>query len=250
MTSEAALRVGAGLVTLGIPESLNAIMEMKLTEVMTLPLPETDYSSLAYDAYDGIMEFVDGVDVVALGPGLSRNDVTMSLAQELCRKIRIPKVIDADGLNALAGKRKLLKELGPQTILTPHPGEMVRLMGCSISDIQSDRIGVAQEFAKENGVVLVLKGSPTVTADPQGAVYLNSTGNPGLASGGTGDVLTGAIAGLLAQGLSVMDAAILGVYLHGLAGDLAAALQGEAGMLAGDVLQHLPAAIKQLGEKR
>ena len=246
MTSEAALRTGAGLVTLGIPCSLNAIMEVKLTEVMTLPLPETEHLSLGIDAYDEIMDSLDGVNVVALGPGLSRNPVTAALIQSLCREIHIPKVIDADGLNALAEDRSTLKDLGSRAVLTPHPGEMARLMGCSISDVQSDRIGVAQKFASENGVVLVLKGAPTVTADTQGIAYINGTGNPGLASGGTGDVLTGAIAGLLAQGLDVKSAAILGVYIHGLAGDLAAITRGEAGMLAGDVLQHLPAAIQQL----
>lgn len=248
LTSEAALRTGAGLVTLGIPYSLNAIMEVKLTEVMTRPLPETESLSLASVARDEIMELVGGLDAVALGPGLSRDPETVSLIQELCRGIHIPKVIDADGLNALAEDRDILKDLGSQAILTPHPGEMSRLMGCSISDIQSDRIGVAQRFAEENGVVLVLKGAPTVAADPQGMVYINSTGNSGLASGGTGDVLTGAIAGFLAQGLDAIDAAILGVYVHGLAGDLAAIAQGEAGMLAGDVLRHLPVAIQRLNE--
>jgi len=246
MTSEAALRVGAGLVTLGIPESLNAVMEVKLTEVMTRPLPETDFQSLASDAWDTIMALLDGIDVVALGPGLSTVPETVALVQSLCGEIHVPKVIDADGLNALAADKDSLRGLGADTILTPHPGEMARLMGCSISDVQSDRIGAAQSFAGEYGIILVLKGAPTVIADPDGTVYLNSTGNPGLASGGTGDVLTGAIAGFLAQGLSAIDAAVLGVYIHGLAGDLAAAAQGEAGMLAGDVLNNLPGAILRL----
>ena len=246
MTSEAALRVGAGLVTLGIPRSLNAIMEMKLTEVMTHPLSETESLTLASGAWDEIIELLNSADVVALGPGLSRVPETVSLVQSLCRQIRIPKVIDADGLNALAENRGIMKELGPQTILTPHPGEMARLIGCSIYDVQSDRINIARDFAKENSVILVLKGAPTVTADPQGLVYLNTTGNPGLASGGTGDVLTGAIAGFLAQGADATDAAVLGVYVHGLAGDLAAMVQGEAGLLAQDVLHHLPRAIQRL----
>ena len=246
MASESALRVGAGLVTLGIPESLNPIMEVKLTEVMTRPLAETESMSLAIASRDEIMELVDGADAVALGPGISRDPETVSLVQSLCKEIRIPKVIDADGLNALAENRAIHKELGDDTILTPHPGEMARLMGCSVADVQSDRIEIARNFARENGVILVLKGAPTVTADPEGMAYVNSTGNPGLASGGTGDVLTGAIAGFLAQGLEPRDAAILGVYLHGLAGDLVATTIGEAGMLAGDVLNHLPGAIEEL----
>ena len=249
MTSEAALRVGTGLVTLGIPESLNVVMEMKLTEVMTRPLSETESQTIASAARDEIIELLSGADVVALGPGLSREPETVSLVQNLCKEIRIPKVIDADGLNALAESKDILNELGPQTILTPHPGEMARLMGCSITDVQSNRIEVARDFAKEHCVVLVLKGAPTVTANPDGTAYLNTTGNQGLASGGTGDVLTGTIAGLIAQGVSVTDAAVLGVYLHGLAGDLAAMKQGEAGMLAGDVLHHLPKAIRQLSKK-
>ncbi len=246
MASEAALRAGAGLVTLGIPKSLNAIMEAKLTEVMTLPLPETESQTLAGDAFDGIMEALCSADVIALGPGLSRKSETVSLVQRLCREIRIPKVVDADGLNALSEDRNILRKLGSQTVLTPHPGEMARLMDCSISDVESNRIETARHFARKHSVVLVLKGAPTVTADAQGNVYVNTTGNSGMASGGTGDVLTGAIAGFIAQGMSVVDAAVLGVYVHGLAGDLAAMDQGEAGMLAGDVLHHLPPAIQQL----
>lgn len=249
MASEAALRVGAGLVTLGIPRSLNPIMAVKLTEVMTRPLPETEALTLAASTYDDILKLISDADVVAIGPGISRNPETASLVQNLCKEMQKPKVIDADGLNALSENREILKNLGPKTILTPHPGEMARLMGCPISHIQSDRIGIAQNFAKENGLVLVLKGAPTVTADPQGSVYINSTGNPGLASGGTGDVLTGAIAGFLAQELDITDAAILGVYVHGLAGDLAAMARGEAGMLAGDVSYQLPRAIQEIKDE-
>ena len=225
-------------------------MEVKLTEVMTLPLPETGSLTLASGARNEVMKSLRNADVLALGPGLSRVPETMSLIQNLCKETRVPKVVDADGLNALAADRRILTHLGPRTILTPHPGEMARLMGCSISDVQSRRVDVAQDFAKEKGVVLVLKGAPTVVADPQGMVYINSTGNSGLATGGTGDVLTGAIAGFLAQGMDSIDAAVLGVYVHGLAGDMAAAALGEVGMLARDVLGHLPKAIQQLDEMR
>jgi len=246
MTTEAALRIGAGLVTLGIPESLNQIMEIKLTEAMTKPLPETEQQTLSHQAKEEIKGFIESADVVALGPGLSRNPETVSLVQDLCKEIRIPKVIDADGLNALADNKAILEKLGQNTILTPHPGEMARLVGRSISDIQSDRIEISRNFAVENSVILVLKGAPTIIAAPDGTIYLNTTGNPGMASGGTGDVLTGAITGLIAQGLSLTDAAVLGVYIHGLAGDMAAAQKGEAGMLAGDVLENLPQAMKRL----
>ncbi|MBM3212060.1 NAD(P)H-hydrate dehydratase [Candidatus Poribacteria bacterium] len=246
LTSEAALRVGAGLVTLGIPKSLNPIMEVKLTEVMTKPLPETEYMTLATNAKEEIMKNLENADILAIGPGLSRNSETASLIQILSKEVQIPKVIDADGLNALSDNRSILKELAPKTILTPHPGEMARLLGSTILQVQSDRIGIAQSFAKENGVVLVLKGAPTVISDPQGNVFVNTTGNPGLASGGTGDVLTGAITGFLAQGLDAFDAAVLGVYVHGLAGDLAEMVYGNAGMLAQDVIHQLPKVIQKL----
>jgi hydroxyethylthiazole kinase-like uncharacterized protein yjeF len=250
MASQSALRVGAGLVTLGIPESLNSIMEVKLTEVMTMPLPETADHSIAMKSFDKIMSLISNIDVIAIGPGLSRNPETASLIRKLCREIQIPKVIDADGLNAIAEEKSILRELGAQTVLTPHPGEMARLIERPISDIQSDRINIALDFAKENEVVLVLKGVPTVIATPNGEAYLNITGNSGLASGGTGDVLTGTIAGFIAQGLSVKNAAILGVFVHGLAGDLVAEKKGNAGMIAGDVIEHLPIAIRQLAEKQ
>ncbi|MGB9597299.1 MAG: NAD(P)H-hydrate dehydratase [Candidatus Poribacteria bacterium] len=246
MASLSALRVGAGLVTLGVPESLNPIMEVKLTEVMTLPLPETSYQTLSLQSYDIIMQMVDKFDVIAIGPGLSRNRETMDLVQRLCKDIKIPKVIDADGLNALAEDKDSLKKLGEKTVLTPHPGEMARLTDKTISDVQADRIDIAVNFAKEYGVVLVLKGVPTVVADPSGEAYLNTTGNPGMASGGTGDVLTGAITGFLAQGLDEKNSAILGVYVHGLAGDLASIDKGECGLIAGDLIDFLPKAIKKI----
>ena len=249
MASQSALRVGAGLVTLGIPESLNPIMEVKLTEVMTLPLRETGEQTISVKAYDQIMPLISNMDVVAIGPGLTRNLETESLVRTLCKDINIPKVIDADGLNAIVADKDVLKELDDHTVLTPHPGEMARLIDKPISEIQSDRINIALNFAKDNNVVIVLKGVPTVVATPQGEAYLNTTGNPGMASGGTGDVLTGIIAGFIAQGLDVKKAAILGVYVHGLAGDLASIEKGEAGMIAGDLLDQLPRAICNLTKK-
>ncbi|MBD3182890.1 NAD(P)H-hydrate dehydratase [Candidatus Poribacteria bacterium] len=246
LTTNAALRIGSGLVILGIPASINDIMEIKLTEAMTLPLPETESRTLARESMEQIMEMVEKSDAVAIGPGLSRNESTVELIQELCTKINIPKVIDADGLNAISDHKSILKELGENTVLTPHPGEMARLMGCSVDNIQQDRINTARNFAVENNLVVVLKGAPTVIANSSGEVYINSTGNPGLASGGTGDVLTGIIAGYIGQGLSPENSAILGVYIHGMAGDLTAGRYDESGMLAGDLLMAIPLAVRNL----
>ncbi len=246
MTSESALRAGAGLVTLGIPKSLNPIMEVKLTEVMTLPLPENENQAFSKSSLSSIMKIVNNFDVIAIGPGMSRDPETSWLVRELCKSINKPKVIDADGLNAIAEDKSILKDIDNNTIFTPHPGEMARLIDGTVSDVVSDRINIAQKFAIDNNIILVLKGVPTIVAEPNGEIYLNTTGNPGLASGGTGDVLTGIIAGFIAQGLSLIDSAILGVYIHGLAGDMTAEELGEPGMIAGDVIKFIPLAIKYI----
>ncbi len=246
LTSQAAYRVGAGLVTVGIPKSLNPILEAKLTEVMTLPLCETNVKTLALDAGSQILEFVEKTEsILAIGPGLSRHPETVSLVHNLIRKSERPIVIDADGLNALAKSTKLLSNLPPQTVLTPHPGEMARLIGGTVSEVEGDRIGIAQQFAQGHDITLVLKGAPTVIASGSGTVWINSTGNSGMATGGMGDVLTGVIAGLMAQQSSSLNAAILGVYLHGLAADIAAESIGVHGLMAGDVLDALPNAIQE-----
>jgi NAD(P)H-hydrate epimerase len=164
--------------------------------------------------------------------------------KDLIQRITVPMVIDADGVNALAGNPGILFKAKAPVVLTPHPGEMARLVGTSPADVQRDRINIAQAFAEEYGVTLVLKGAGTVIATPQGEVFINTTGNPGMATGGTGDVLTGMIGSLLSQGYGPTQAACLAVYLHGLAGDLAAGEKGEAGMIAGDVIEKIPEAIK------
>jgi NAD(P)H-hydrate epimerase len=253
---EAALRVGAGLVTLGIPKSLNPILEVKLSEVMTLPLPETAEGSLAFAAKSQILEFVERTSsILAVGPGLSQHPETVKLIHSLIRENRNPVVIDADGLNALsqgemtvesprATVKALLSSLTAPAVLTPHPGEMARLIGSNPRELEQDRIGIAQQFAQEQEITLVLKGAPTVIAGADGEVWLNSTGNPGMATAGMGDVLTGVIAGLIAQGVSSFNAAVLGVYLHGLAGDIVAQSLGMHGLMAGDVLNAIPKAIQ------
>ena len=247
LTSEAALRAGAGLVTLGAPRSLNPVLEIKLTEVMTLPLAETPEGSLAPAAASRILEFVNRTaSILAIGPGLSQHPETVSLVHDLLREYDGPMVIDADGLNAISGSKDLLRSLPPQTVITPHPGELRRLTGESVAELERDRIGFAQQFAQEYDITLVSKGAPTIIAGGNGEVWINATGNPGMSTGGMGDVLTGVIAGLMAQETPSFEAAVLGVYLHGLAGDIAAESRGMPGLMAGDVLNALPEAISRV----
>lgn len=245
LCSLGALRAGAGLVTLAIPESLNDLMEVKLTEVMTKPFPETKARSFSLQALPALVSAIERMEALAIGPGLSQEPQTKQLVRQLLPKVTKPCVADADALNALADDPHLLKKLPGPMILTPHPGEMGRLIRLSAQDVQRDRERIATEFAKQYGMVLVLKGHRTIVADVDGALYVNETGNPGMASGGCGDVLTGMIAGLLGQRLSLFDAARLGVYLHGLAGDLAAGQGGQVGLIASDLLDTIPLAIRQ-----
>ena len=255
LASEAVLRAGAGLVTLAIPKHLNPILEGLLPEVMTLPLPETEVGSLAVSATSTILEYAEKTkSILAIGPGLSQHSETVSLVHQLIRENReqglnLRIVIDADGLNALAHVRETLSLLNNETVLTPHPGEMARLTKTPVPTLESDRIGTAQQFTSDYGVILVFKGAPTVTSDPNGNLWVNSTGNPGMATGGMGDVLTGVIAGLMAQGIPSERAAALGVYLHGLAGDIAAEVLGMHGLTASDVLKAVPQAISSLTQR-
>lgn len=246
LTSLGALYSGAGLVTTGVPESLNHIMEIKLTEVMTKPLPETKFQSLSFSGYKKIFDFSRIVDVLAVGPGLSRIDETLNLVRRVIGSINLPMVIDADAIFALKGHTSILKKRKAPTVLMPHPGEMVYLTGKPVDVIQADRIKVARDFALRFAVSLVLKGARTVVASPSGEVWINSTGNPGMASGGVGDVLTGIIASLIGQKINAFEAAKIGVYVHGLAGDLSRDKNGEIGLTASDVINELPHAFKKL----
>ena len=245
LCSLGALRSGAGLVPLGIPKSLNDVMEVKLTEVMTKPLPETKARSLSLQALPEVLDMIERMDAVAIGPGLSQHPQTKQFVRQLLPKLTKPCVLDADGLNALAEEPQVLKRLTNPIILTPHPGEMGRLTRLAPAAIGRERERIATEFAKHYNVVVVLKGHQTVVASYDGAAYINATGNPGMASGGCGDVLTGLIAGLLGQRLSLIDAARLGVYLHGAAGDVAAEQQGQVGLIASDLLDTIPLAIRR-----
>ena len=246
MASEAALRSGAGIVKLGIPESLNSVMETKLTEVMTMPFGETDEGTLALSDYDAILEQVNASTVGIIGPGLSRQYETQNLARKLIEHAQVPLLLDADALFALGEHVDLLHQSEADFILTPHAGEFARLVSQSREEIETKRIDIARTFAMEFGLTLVLKGAPTVIADAEGRVYVNSTGNPGMATAGAGDVLSGIIAGLMAQGCSPPDAACTGVYLHGLAGDHARARSGEYGLIATDLMRSFAEILKDV----
>ncbi len=241
MAAMGALRVGTGLVTVAVPSSINDILETKLLEAMTVPMPDTKARTFARSGLDRLLAFVSARTAVAIGPGLTTHPETVELVQELVKRIDRPCVLDADALNALAGKASLLTECKIPPVLTPHPGEMARLEpGATSQSINADRLGVATRFARERGVFVILKGARTVIARPDGTAAVCPTGNPGMATGGTGDVLTGMLVGLLAQGLPPWDAACAATYFHGLAGDLAAARLGQAGMTAGDLILQIP----------
>ncbi|MEO6195989.1 MAG: NAD(P)H-hydrate dehydratase [Thermoanaerobaculia bacterium] len=245
LAARAAVRAGAGLVTAAVPESILQTVELGSIESMTLPLPAGASGHLAERAADVVLEAAEGKAVLALGPGLGTEPFTVAAIRRIALECPLPLVLDADGLNAFEGKAGDLAARRAETILTPHPGELGRLLGISTAQIQEDRIAAARGAAEETGAIVVLKGHMTLIASGT-AVFVNPTGNPGMATGGTGDVLTGLIAGFLAQGLDALDAAVLAVYLHGLAGDLAAARLGEISLAAGDLIEILPAAFAAL----
>jgi NAD(P)H-hydrate epimerase len=240
LCSMAALRAGAGIVTLGVPESLHGIIATKLTCVMTHPLPETHLKTLSELGRQDILDFSQRFDVIAIGPGLSQYMETRGLVLWLLQNLERPIVLDADGINALADSPDIIDKIKKHVILTPHPGEMAHLVGAKSSqNIQSNRIEIAKSFVRgKKNLTLVLKGHKTIVMNEE-KFYINTTGNPGMATAGTGDVLTGMIAALLGQNYTPFDAAQLGVYLHGLAGDIAAQEKGETSLIATDVLENL-----------
>jgi hydroxyethylthiazole kinase-like uncharacterized protein yjeF len=249
MSCNSAMRAGAGAVVLGIPASLLPVVCKKLTEVMPNPLDETEDQSVSRKAIPEINRFVSWSDLIVLGPGLGRNKETEEVVLELIETIKKPLLIDADGLNALAIDPKILKKRKAETILTPHAGELYRITKVPAVEIEENRVGVARRESRALKSHLVLKGAPTVIGTPTGNVYINSTGNPGMATAGAGDVLTGTIAALWGQHLSPAEASICGVYLHGLAGDLGKEKYGEMGLTATDIIEALPRSImKTLSE--
>ncbi|MBW2099946.1 MAG: NAD(P)H-hydrate dehydratase [Deltaproteobacteria bacterium] len=246
MTAMAAMRTGAGLVTLGIPKSLNPIIESQVIEAMTCPLAETPEGMLDDSSFDTIMSLLSDKKSLALGPGLGTSRQTKKIVHGLILESTVPLVIDADGLNCLAGNLQVLKERKAEIILTPHPGEMARLMDSTPQFIQENRITCARDFAENFDLIVVLKGARTLIAHPDGKIFINPTGNPGMASGGMGDVLTGIIAALIAQGHSSESAAHAAVYLHGAAADTLAESTGPFGFLASDVIKKIPMQIKKI----
>ncbi|MEJ2201918.1 MAG: NAD(P)H-hydrate dehydratase [Desulfuromonadaceae bacterium] len=246
LTAEGGLRMGCGLVTLASPFSCQQVLAVKLTEIMTAGLDELE-GTLSLRALDQIRSLWAGKQALAIGPGLGQAEETVALVRRLVHGCPVPLVIDADGLNALGSRPEWLRQCADlRAVLTPHPGEMARLTGTSVAEVEADRIGVARRFASDYGVTLVLKGARTLIAGADGRIWVNPSGNPGMASGGMGDALTGMIAGLLAQGLAPQEAAVLGVYLHGLAADRLAKHCGNAGLFASDLLRELPAARNSL----
>lgn len=250
LCAEGAMRSGAGLVTLGIPKSLNpAIIKIKPKEVMTFPLPETKEGTLSLAGYERIKDFIKNIDILVLGPGLTQNKSTQVLVRKLISKVNKPTVIDADGLNALVRHLKILRDnertKKRETILTPHPGEVARLLDINVKKVQGNRKEVAKKFARDYKVTVVLKGHHTVVVDYKNNLYINKTGNPGMATAGSGDVLTGMIAAFLGQGLNAFNASKYAVYLHGLAGDLAAREKTQLAMIASDIIAKIPQAIKK-----
>ncbi len=243
----AALRAGAGLVTLGGPSSLNGVFSTALTEAMTVPLPELPDGSFCLDEH-ALRQAVAGKNVIAFGPGVGVSTDTIGVTRWLLTHSEVPLVIDADGLNCLATDMTMLQHARVPVVLTPHPGEMARLLGSTNAEVQTQRLAVARDFAKRHGCFLVLKGANTVIAAPDGRAWVNSTGNPGMASGGMGDVLTGIISGLLAQGYPPEEACGLGVFLHGHVGDMAAEERGEIGIVARDLIERLPSGLRALHE--
>ncbi|MCL4540194.1 MAG: NAD(P)H-hydrate dehydratase [Bacteroidetes bacterium] len=246
MVGRAAMRSGAGTVVLGVPSELNVVYESQLTEVMTIPLPQTGDGSLSLAVLLQIRNNLEWADVLVIGPGLSRNQETSQLIAKVLRSYDGKMVIDADGLNAIADQPGILSETAADIILTPHHGEFSRITGFSVEDIAKDRIEMARNYARENKVTLVLKGSPTVIASKEGEVYVNVHGNPGMATAGMGDVLTGTIAAMVSQKLSMVNASIAGVYLHSVAGDLAVASKGIYSLISSDVIETLPEAFRKV----
>jgi NAD(P)H-hydrate epimerase len=246
LAGRAALRTGTGRVTVALPDRAFSKFPKNFLELMYAPLPSTSSGTLSAKALPKILKLLKGKSALGIGPGMGVNRDTVSLISRLLKKNALPTVIDADALNGIAKKPEILRQSRSPLVLTPHAAEMGRLIGKTAAFVQSHREKAAKEFAMKNKIYLLLKGSRTVIATPKGKVFVNTTGNPAMATAGSGDVLTGIISSLLAQGMKAEEAATAGAYLHGRVGDLWKKRKGDRGMLAGDLIDELPAVFKEI----
>lgn len=244
LAAAGAMRIGTGLVTVLVCESLNDIMQAKVTEAMTIPVPQGRAGGFGAASLEVVLGYINKWDAAIIGPGFGRDDDTIEFTHNLIRRLEKPAVIDADALYAVSKDIDVLKKCHAPLTITPHPGEMAELTGTSSEQVQSNRLKVACDFADTHNVTVALKGAGTIIASPGGKIFINTTGSPGMATGGTGDVLSGMIGGLLAQKVDVATAAVAAVYLHGLAGEIAAERLTEPAMLAGDLADAIGDAIK------
>jgi NAD(P)H-hydrate epimerase len=249
MAGMAVLRAGAGLSTVATAKSVLGTVAGFHPELMTETLHETHGGTISSGALDRIEELAKGKSVLAIGPGISRDPQTAELVRSLVARLQLPLVVDADGLNAFEGRTEELQGKGRMLVITPHPGEMARLVGCNIAEVQKDRLGMARKFARDHELIVVLKGNRTLVVQPDGEAWVNTTGNPGMATGGTGDILTGMVAGMIAQHpKDAFEAVLAAVHLHGLAGDVMRERVGEHSLVATDLLLGLPEAFRRARE--
>lgn len=246
MAAKAALKMGAGLVTVGTPQSCLPLVARSMVELMTEPLPETDEKTISSEALERALALLEGKDALLIGPGISTNKSTSQFVMSLIPKIDLPVVIDADGLNILSTNLEALKFLPKPAILTPHPGEFARLVQLSTREVLERKLELVPEFSVRYGVYLVLKSYKTLTSTPEGKVFINPTGNPGMATAGVGDVLSGMVASMIMQEKNVLDTILAAVYIHGLSGDIGVKRLGEKFLTATNIINNLPKAIKSM----
>ena len=248
MAGKAALKMGAGLVTVGTPKSCLSLVARSMVELMTVPLPETSDKTFSEEALDLSLSLREGKDAFLIGPGISTHDSTRKFVKAFLPHVRVPVVLDADALNILVPHPEILKSLKIPVILTPHPGEFARLLDCTTNEVLKNKLDLVSRFAQEYGVYLVLKGYRTLTATPDGKIFINPTGNPGMATAGSGDVLSGMLAAMIIQEKNILPAVLAAVYVHGLSGDIAAERLGEKSLTARDIIRYISSAIKTISD--
>ena len=243
MASQAALKIGAGLVTAAVPAILGPVIEVKLTEVMKYPVDDRGTGAFITSSYEELRAFLEDKDIVVIGPGLGASDETTAIVRRLYAEVDKPFVVDADGVNAFVGHVDVISKRGGQAVFTPHPGEFGRLTGKAPAQVNGERLALGKAFVEEHGVILLLKGARTTIFGHDGRIFINPTGNPALAKGGTGDILTGFVGGLASQGYSLLESALFGTYLHGYIADTWVETHTDMDLLAGDLLDGLSEAL-------